>query len=374
MTAQRAPRRFQLASPVTALVPGLLVLALIIADVPLAALAHQGLAASGGSLPPWLSAPFVLAGCVVAWRKRGNPLGWIILGIGVCLALSEDAGFYAVANYRLRHGSLPLGWVALLAQPTWAPAIVLFGLAVFLFPDGRPPSRWMRWMVWVVLAAGLVWIAAAFAMTVAAIIGHHLQVDPGGNLVVLDNNAHSAAWWNAVTTAASLVLAVCWVAALAGQAFSYRRSSGERRQQLKWLLTGSVVAFIGLVPTFLFPSSSAIAGYAATVGFAVILLCIGLAVLKYRLFDIDRVLSRTLTYAIVTGLLIGVYAGIVLLATQVLSFHTPVAVAASTLIAAALFNPVRRRVQRLVNRWFNRGPLRRRPDRGRLRRAPAGCG
>ena len=179
-------------------------------------------------------------------------------------------------------------------------------------------------------------------------------MDPGGNLVVLDNNAHSAAWWNAVTTAASLVLAVCWVAALRGQALSYRRSSGEHRQQLKWLLTGSVVAFIGLVPTFLFPSSSAIAGYAATVGFAVIPLCIGLAVLKYRLFDIDRVLSRTLTYAIVTGLLIGVYAGIVLLATQVLSFRTPVAVAASTLVAAALFNPVRRRVQRLVNRRFNR--------------------
>ena len=95
-------------------------------------------------MPPWLSAPFVLVGCVVAWRKRGNPLGWIILGIGVCLALGEDAGYYAVADYRLRHGSLPLGWVALLAQPTWAPGHSA-GLAVFLFPDGQPPSRWIRW-------------------------------------------------------------------------------------------------------------------------------------------------------------------------------------------------------------------------------------
>jgi hypothetical protein len=109
VTTERPPRRFRLASPVTALVLGLLVLALMIADVPLAALAHQGLAASGGSLPPWLSAPFVLVGCVVAGRKPGNPLGWIILGIGVCLALSEDAGFYAVADYRLHHGGLPLG-------------------------------------------------------------------------------------------------------------------------------------------------------------------------------------------------------------------------------------------------------------------------
>ena len=173
---------------------------------------------------------------------------------------------------------------------------------------------------------------------------------------------------------ASLALVVCWLAALGGQALSYRRSSGERRQQLKWLLTGSVTAFISLVPTFLFSSSSALAGYAATVGFVVIPLCIGLAVLSYRLFDIDRVLSRTLAYAIVTGLLVGVYAGIVLLATRVLSFHTPVAVAASTLVAAALFNPVRRRVQRLVDRRLQPGPLRRRPYRGRLRGAPAGCG
>jgi len=81
---------------------------------------------------------------------------------------------------------------------------------------------------------------------------------------------------------------------------------------------------------------------------------IGVGILKYRLYDIDRIISRTLAYAIVTGLLIGVYAGLVLLATRVLSFHTPVAVAASTLAAAALFNPLRRRVQQMVDRRFNR--------------------
>ena len=79
-----------------------------------------------------------------------------------------------------------------------------------------------------------------------------------------------------------------------------------------------------------------------------------MAVLRYRLFDIDRIVSRTLAYAIVTGLLVGVYAGLVLLTTEVFGFHTPVAVAASTLAAAALFTPVRRRVQRLVDRRFNR--------------------
>ena len=83
-------------------------------------------------------------------------------------------------------------------------------------------------------------------------------------------------------------------------------------------------------------------------------LCVGVAVLRYRLFDIDRVISRTLAYAIVTGVLVGVYAGIVLLATQVFKFHSTVAVAVATLAAAALFNPLRRRVQTMVDRRFNR--------------------
>jgi Na+-transporting NADH:ubiquinone oxidoreductase subunit NqrB len=83
-------------------------------------------------------------------------------------------------------------------------------------------------------------------------------------------------------------------------------------------------------------------------------IAIAVAVLKYRLYEIDRIISRTLAYAIVTGLLVGMYAGLVLLATRVLSFHTPVAVAASTLAAAALFNPLRRRVQKAVDRRFNR--------------------
>ena len=87
---------------------------------------------------------------------------------------------------------------------------------------------------------------------------------------------------------------------------------------------------------------------------ALVAVAIGIAVLRYRLYDIDRIISRTVAYAIITSLLVGVYAGLVLLTTQVFRFHTPVAVAASTLAAAALFNPVRRRVQQMVDRRFNR--------------------
>ncbi len=89
-------------------------------------------------------------------------------------------------------------------------------------------------------------------------------------------------------------------------------------------------------------------------GLAALPVSMGVAILRYRLYEIDRIISRTLAYAIVTGLLIGLYAGLVLLATQVFRFHGTVAVAASTLVAAALFSPLRRRVQRAVDRRFDR--------------------
>jgi len=110
-----------------------------------------------------------------------------------------------------------------------------------------------------------------------------------------------------------------------------------------------VAAFIGVILT-----SSAAANVVLNMAFLCLDIAIAIAVLKYRLYEIDRIISRTLAYAIVTGLLVGMYAGLVLLATRVLSFHTPVAVAASTLAAAALFNPLRRRVQKAVDRRFNR--------------------
>jgi hypothetical protein len=148
------------------------------------------------------------------------------------------------------------------------------------------------------------------------------------------------------------------VAFIVRQVLSWRRSSGERRQQLKWLASGAVVV---VASAFLTSAHSAFPAGAwqlvtslAWFGFAALPVSIGVAILKYRLYDIDRIISRTLAYALVTGLLVGVYAGLVLLAIQVLRFSSPVAVAASTLVAAALFAPVRGKVQRAVDRRFNR--------------------
>jgi hypothetical protein len=356
MTAEGAGR-FSLVSPMGALVLGGLMLALTIADVPLAGLAHRGLDASGASVPVWISAGSAVVGFVVAWRRPRNPLGWVILAMAVFAALSEDASYYTVADYRLRHGGLPLGWVALLAQPSRAPTVVLLGLVVLLFPDGRPPSPRWRWVIWAYVAGGALWIAGAVTLTLGAIAGHRIRVDASGNLLILAPTG-SVGWWGVVSNVFVLLLAACWLASLAGQVLSYRRSSGERRQQLKWLASGTAVAGICITITFARPPGAGgtwrLLGDLAGAGLLAIPFSIGVAILKYRLFDIDRIISRTLAYAIVTGLLVGVYAGIVLLVTHVVSITTPVAVAAATLAAAALFNPVWRRVQRVVDRRFNR--------------------
>ncbi len=295
---------------------------------------------------------------MVAWRRPGNPLGWLMLGAAGFLVLSGDAGAYAVADYRLHHGRLPFGWVAVLLQPGWAPAIAFFGLAVLLFPDGRVPSPRWRWVLWVYVAVAGAWVAGVIYISAGAIIGHNVHVAATGDLVLLDRPTGSSAWWGAVQAVFFPLLGVFWLVTLAGQAVSYQRSSGERRQQLKWLVGGSTVAVVGgALGVPLSANPSRIPQIVGSVGIVAVLalpVSIGVAILKYRLYDIDRLISRTLAYAIVTGLLVGVYAGLVLLATRVLPFSSPVAVAGSTLVAAALFTPLRRRVQRMVDRRFNR--------------------
>jgi hypothetical protein len=132
----------------------------------------------------------------------------------------------------------------------------------------------------------------------------------------------------------------------------FAKSSGEERLQLKWCAAAALV--LAVVFVALIWVNSAVVNVLQSLAFACLYTAIAIAVLKYRLYDIDRIISRTLAYAIVTGLLVGIYAGLVLLATEVLAITSPVAVAGSTLVAAALFSPLRSRVQRAVDRRFNR--------------------
>jgi len=159
-----------------------------------------------------------------------------------------------------------------------------------------------------------------------------------------------------------VLMVAAGLAAVLSLAFRYRRAGTAERAQLKWLVYAGVLVvaaiLIGLGPVvwIMGPGNAAnnLQNALSSGAVALVPVAIGVAVLRYRLYDIDRIISRTLAYAIVTGLLIGIYAGLVLLAEQVLGLHSAVAVAAATLIAAGLFNPVRRRVQHRVDRRFNR--------------------
>jgi hypothetical protein len=156
---------------------------------------------------------------------------------------------------------------------------------------------------------------------------------------------------------AGLIFFTFWALAVGYHVVSWRRAAGERRQQLNWLMAGGGAALVSFAAGVVVAAHHGIwqvVGDVLVIGVAALPAGMGVAILKYRLYEIDRIISRTLAYAIVTGLLVGVYAGLVLLTTQVFKVHTPVAVAASTLAAAALFNPVRHRVQRAGDRQFNR--------------------
>ncbi len=204
------------------------------------------------------------------------------------------------------------------------------------------------------LVLGAAWTAGAWALAIAAFTGHDIHISGGGSLTTGQN----AVWWVLLDGAFFVGTAAAWLVWLTYQAIIWRRSFGERRQQMKWLMTGAAACVVfGVLTVTLENNRSALlsdVGYLAAAGLAALPLSIGIGILKYRLYDIDRVISRTLAYAIVTGLLVGLYAGLVLLATHVLAVSSPVAVAASTLVAAALFNPLRRRTQQVVDRRFNR--------------------
>ena len=317
--------------------------------VVIAAAKHQlGSVDSGGSVQIALAC--VTVGAIVVWHRPEHPMGWILSGIAVFFVLDGAGSGYAALDYRDHHGTLPFGPVALLAGQSWAPAIVLFGLAFLVYPDGGAlTSRW-RWVIRAYGVLGCAWICGAWALVVLAAARHDIQIDAGGNLTTGQN----ALWFSALSEVFFLGTGVAWLAWLGYQVVAWRRSAGEYRQQLKWLIGGAAVcAACGIALVAWGTMPAAVAAIAAC-GVAALPVSLGIGILKFRLYDIDRIISRTLAYTIVTGLLVGLYAGLVLLATKVLAVSSPVAVAGATLVAAALFNVLRRRVQRVVDRRFNR--------------------
>ncbi len=225
-------------------------------------------------------------------------------------------------------------------------------------------------MVWAYLAVVAVFVAGSTWQDGIGIVARHIRVDSNGELLSAD-----AGWGgSAVKAVMALVFVAFCVACVGRQIRAYRRSAGEHRQQLKWLLSGGAFSIGGLILAITINNSGnpvlRALGFVGFVGVAALPLGLGIGILRYRLYEIDRLISRTLSYALLTGLLVGVFAGLVLLTTRVLPFSSPVGVAASTLAAAGLFSapalaPATPRRPPLQPR-----PLRRRGHGRRLRRPP----
>ena len=329
---------------------GVVMLAQFIIAVVLSGLDHQLSAANAVTATGFLV--FAGVGVLVAYHQPRNPVGWLLILFTSLFAGGIDAQEYAVYSYLLGH-RLPFAPAALVLKQTPNFAFFLLPLAIFLFPDGRLSSPRWRWVLLAYAAVCGFFTATAFAPAIAAVAGHDIHIDTFADITDTSRLRgwliHPPGW---ITVADGVLIAAIWASFVGHQFLSWRRSDGERRQQLKWLACGAALALgIGVEASSLAPGTLSWILGAALFALPV---SIGVGILKYRLYDIDRIISRTLAYTIITGLLIGVYAGLVLLATHVLGVHSSVAVAASTLAAAALFNPLRRRVQRAVDRRFNR--------------------
>ncbi len=294
---------------------------------------------------------FPTIGWLLAYRRPRNALGWLFLGIGI-LASFGAAG-QALVELALYRGWEPHGIVMVAAWVQlwfWYPLLIMAtGYTMLLFPNGLPSRRW-RWLL-VALTAflGVITVMAALAPTVefgkanpSNPIGLHSDAKDIENTLIFR-----------VSTVAMLLLMLASVGSLA---IRFHRSRGVERAQLKWFFLGASAVAATLALAIAWPAYNN--SIADDVMFPIALACLpiscGLAVLRYRLYDIDRIVSRTVSYALVSAVLIGLYVGCVALTTSVLSFGSSFGVAASTLAAAAAFQPVRRRVQRVVDRRFDR--------------------
>jgi len=353
-----------------------LCVAMFLASVALWFLLVQSVQVSGnlgGDLPvvvlllylPFLAFPIV--GALIASGRPENPIGWILLADGLLWMLVSVTDFYGVYGLALPGSvSFPLV-MAGLNNWLWVPAVGLFGTyLLLLFPDGRLPSR--RWRL-------LAWLSGA--VIVLASMGVMLAPGPLQELGGVHNpfGVEGVPWVGDAGTAVLRILPLCMLASATSLVTRYRRSRGEVRQQIKWIAFAAsvvvIVYLLAVVASFVVPSVTWFAAasplwlnileYAALVSLTAVPIAVGFAVSKYRLYDLDVVINRTLVYGSLTALLALVYLGGVTAAQAIFRTLTgqqeqpQLAIVISTLIIAALFNPLRRRIQSFIDRRFYRG-------------------
>ena len=312
------------------------------------------LAQLNASTLPLVLAALVSAtvGAVLASRRPRHPVGWLLLGLGLTVTASGVFDGYARYGLVVRPGALPLArWVATYSPATLYVGFVCVGWILLLTPTGSPPSP--RWRWWARLSA-----AAPAAFPLALAVGPGLVIPPYDTVIdpvtvpALTGLVDTAIVMGLVHATAGLVVGA-WSLVV-----RFRRASGVERQQLRWVtfaaaltvpLGAVVVAGVAMdVVTGVIPS------LAAGGCLALLPLATGAAILRFRLYDLDRIISRTLAWGLLTVLLGVGYAAVVLGFGRLLGKDSSLVVAAATLAVAAVFQPLRRRVQALVDRRFNR--------------------
>jgi hypothetical protein len=313
---------------------------------------------------PWLAhtvsaVAFTTVGAVVGSRRPENPIGWLFCAIGVFAAVVLLSSEYAAYALLAQPNSLPGGWAMVWIRAwAWVPYVGLFVLLFLVFPEGWPQSRALRWftsLVLFVIAYGT--ILAAFSPGPIDAIGAAVD-NPLGMKALRGVGTNSAV---GPLESVLYVLGIVAAASLFGRT---RRARGVERQQIKWFAYATVVLVGGVVLDFTVSEATGVSwlgeiGFVLTmVGLAGLPMAIGIAVLRYRLYNIDRIINRTLVYGTLTAMLLALYFGGIVVLQRIFVLLTgeksTVAVVASTLLIAALFNPLRRRIQSFIDRRFYR--------------------
>jgi hypothetical protein len=303
--------------------------------------------------------PYAGVGALLIIRRPRTSIGWILLGMGMGYALLSRPVEATAEEFADGTVDLPFALFAIVHNGMGTTVFFLYAVLAMVFPSGRlPTGRWGR-LGRAGLGVGLLLTAAAYVMPVIG-VSYPASAWIRNPIAVLPE----LAIWRVITpTTVIFPVMVLVIAGATSLVVRVRRAHGTERQQLRWIATSIAVVMSavvsGLVIGSLVPNSSdnGLAWIPAVVAFPSVPISIGIAVLRYHLYDIDRIISRTISYGVVTATLVAVYAGLILLLQAPLGAVTggdTIAIAASTLVAAALFQPLRRRIHGAVDRRFNR--------------------
>ncbi len=299
-------------------------------------------------------AVYATVGAILTMRRPGNRVG-LLLQVAGALIVVTFLGFIGGALLAAERGvdDTLAGLVALVGALGIYPTLILAGPALaFVFPDGQLPGPRWRWPVGAI--AGAVIAGTALVVVAPGPIGDSLANNPLGVTGIPGLEAASALG----ASLAALALPAALVVALAAIVVRFRRARGAERPQLKWFVAANILVAIFLMLSVADGATEpTVVDMLAVYSLGLPPVAIGIAILRYRLYEIDRLISRTIGWAAVTGLLVAVFAAVVVALQAALAGVTQgqtLAVAASTLVAFALFQPLRRRVQRAVDRRFDR--------------------